>query len=48
MKEAPEALNRIVDVVLAYHPTRKKKPKAARNKKLKSKQQRGAGRSHGR
>ena len=38
-KHPPEILNQIVDVVLAYHPQRKKKKKAVRNKKEPAKRQ---------
>lgn len=47
MKEAPDALNRIVDVVLAYRPAKKnKKSKKAKNatrsKKVNAKRRAGA------
>ena len=46
MKEAPEALNRIVDVVLAYRPSKKNKKsekakKATRAKKVNPKRRAG-------
>jgi len=37
-----EALNKMLDIVLAYRPPRKKKKKAVRGKKVNSKRRAGA------